>query len=82
MQLNKIHHVTTIARVATELGVDEDWLWNVAGEMEPEDGLIWVYGTGDEGVMAFSDFGIENLQELIAIHKAGPALLWPTDQSE
>ena len=29
MQLNKIHHVTTIARVATELGVDEDWLWNV-----------------------------------------------------
>ena len=42
MQLNKIHHVTTIARVATELGVDEDWLWNVAGEMEPEDGLIWV----------------------------------------
>ncbi len=27
MQLNKIHHVTTIARVATELGVDEDWLF-------------------------------------------------------
>ena len=82
MQLNKIHYVTTIARVATELDVDEDWLWNVADEMEPEDGLIWVYGTGDEGVMAFSDFGIENLQELIAIHKAGPALLRPTDQSE
>lgn len=73
MQLNKIHHVTTIARVATELGVDEDWLWNVAGEMEPEDGLIWVYGTGDEGVVAFSDFGIENLQELIAIHKGRPS---------
>ena len=41
--------------------------------MEPEDGLIWVYGTGDEGVMAFSDFGIENLQELIAIHKGRPS---------
>ncbi len=69
MQLNKVHRVTTIARVATELGEDEDWLWDVAIEMEPEDGLIWVYGPGDEGVMAFSDFGIESLQELIALHK-------------
>ena len=83
MQLNKVHHVTTIARVASELGEDEDWLWDVAGEMEPEDGLIWVYGSGDEGVMAFSDFGIENLQELVALHKADPHLLKRrTDQSE
>ena len=79
MQLNKIHHITTIARVASELGVDEDWLWDLAGEMEPEDGLIWIYGSGDEGVMAFSDFGIENLQELIALHKANPNLLKRAD---
>ncbi len=83
MQLNKIHHITMIARVASELGVDEDWLGDVAGEMEPEDGLIWVYGSGDEGIMAFSDFGIENLQELIAIHTADPGLLKRRiDQSE
>ena len=82
MQLNKVHHVTTIARVAAELGEDEDWLWDVAGEMEPEDGLIWVYGPGDEGVMAFSNFGIENLQELIALNKANPDLLKRTDQSD
>lgn len=82
MQLNKIHHITTIARVASELGVDEDWLWDVAGEMEPEDGLIWVYGPGDKGVMAFSDFGIENLQELIAIHKADPGLLKRAEQPD
>src|SRR5690242_20104531 len=25
-----------------------------------EDGLIWVYGLGDDGVMVFTDFGIEN----------------------
>ena len=68
-QRNKIHHVTTIARVAIELGEDEDWLWEVAGEMEPEDGLIWVHGPADDGVMALSDDGIECLQEIIAIHK-------------
>jgi hypothetical protein len=74
-QRNKVHHVTTIARVAIELGEDEDWLWQVADEMETEDGLIWVYGPGDDGVMAFSDEGIECLQELIALHKANPKLI-------
>jgi hypothetical protein len=43
--------------------------------MDPEDGVIWVYGTGDDGVMAFTDFGIENLMELIRIHKEDPELL-------
>lgn len=69
MHTNKVHHVTTIARVADELGEDEDWLAQIAGEMEPEDGLIWVYGPGDDGIMAFTDFGIDQLKELIAIHR-------------
>jgi hypothetical protein len=68
-QRNKVHSVTTIARVAIELGVDEDWLWDIANQMEPEDGLIWVYGLGDEGVMAFSEDGIECLRELIVSGK-------------
>ncbi len=82
MQRNKVHHVTTIARVAIELGEDEDWLWNVAEEMEPEDGLIWVYGPDDEGVMAFSDDGIQCLQELIALHKENPKRLSPPKDRE
>jgi hypothetical protein len=41
-QLNKIHSVRTIALVAQELGENEDWLAELAIEMEPEDGLIWV----------------------------------------
>jgi hypothetical protein len=69
VHVNKVYRVTTIARVAAELGEDEDWLCDIAGEMEPEDGLIWVYGPGDEQTMAFTDFGIEQLQELIAIHR-------------
>ena len=69
MLVNKVHHVTTINRVAKDLGEDEDWLSDVANEMDVEDGVIWVYGIGDEGVMAFTDFGIENLINLIKLHK-------------
>jgi hypothetical protein len=63
MHLNNVHHVTTIARVAADLGEDEGRLWDVASEMEIEDGLIWVYGIGEDGFPAFTDFGIENKSE-------------------
>jgi hypothetical protein len=33
--------------------------------MENEDGVICVYGVGEDGVQAFTDPGIENLIELI-----------------
>jgi hypothetical protein len=73
--VNKVHHVHTIARVAELLGEDEDWLWDVANEMDEEDGLIWVYGPRDDSVMAFTDFGIDTLTDLIKIYKADPLLL-------
>ena len=75
MRVNKVHHVTTITRVAEDLGEDEDWLRDIASEMEIEDGAIWVYGVGENGVPAFTDFGIENLIELIKIYKENPRLL-------
>lgn len=75
MHINKVHHVTTINRVAQELGEDEDWLRDVANEMDVEDGVIWVYGVGEDGVMAFTDFGIENLMELVKMHREDPKLL-------
>jgi hypothetical protein len=75
MHVNKVHHVTTISRVAEDLGEDEDWLRDVASEMEIEDGIIWVYGVGEDGVLAFTDFGIENLIELVRIYKQNPGLL-------
>ena len=40
MHVNKVHHVTTIDRVARDLGESEDWLADVANEMEIEDGVI------------------------------------------
>ena len=63
MHVNKVHHVTTINRVAEELGEDEDWLCDIANEMEIEDGCIWVYGIGEDGILALTDFGIDNLRE-------------------
>ena len=75
MHVNKVHHVTTINRVAKDLGENEDWLSDVANEMDVEDGVIWVYGVGEDGTMAFTDFGIENLIDLIRIYKNDPTLL-------
>ena len=82
MHVNKVHHVTTINRVASDLGESEDWLSDVTNEMDIEDGVIWVYGVGEDGVMAFTDFGIENLIDLIKIYKEDPTLLkrWDSDK--
>lgn len=74
--VNKVYRVQTIARVADILGEDEEWLWDVANEMDQEDGLIWVYGPGEDNtVMAFTDDGVENLTELIREYKDNPDLL-------
>jgi hypothetical protein len=75
MHVNKVHHVKTIERVAKELGESVDWLHDIADEMDAEDGVIWVYGDTDDGVMAFTDFGIETLTDLIEIHKKDPSIL-------
>ena len=64
-QLNKIYAIKTIALVAQEIGEDEEWLNEIIDEMEPEDGLIWVYGPDGASIAAFSDFGVENLEDII-----------------
>ena len=75
MHVNKVHSVKTIDRVARELGEDVDWLIDIANEMDTEDGVIWVYGDNVDGVMAFTEFGIENLTHLIDLHKDDPTIL-------
>ena len=72
MHTNKVSHVRTIDRVAKELGEDVDFLFDVAMEMETEDGVIWVLSLDDEGVLAFTDFGVDSLVELIKIHREMP----------
>ncbi|NEU11974.1 hypothetical protein G3T14_07510, partial [Methylobacterium sp. BTF04] len=62
--------VRTLALVARELGEDADWLADIATDLEPEDGLVWVYDPQHpDGTMAFSEFGIESLRNLIDIRR-------------
>ena len=82
MHVNKVSHVKTVDRVAKELGEDAGWLHEVALEMDVEDGVIWVYDAGDDGVMAFTDFGIENLIDLVRTHKGNPHLLKRRQQAD
>jgi hypothetical protein len=73
--VNKISHVFIFGHVAEMLGEDEEWLFDVAEEMDPEDGQLWVVGVAEDGVMASTDDGIENLKELTAIHKDAPWII-------
>jgi hypothetical protein len=59
-------YVFTVGRVARMLGLDEDRLYEVAVDMEPEDGRLHVLDIDDLSTIAFTAQGIENLKELLA----------------
>jgi hypothetical protein len=66
MQRNKVHHVYTVQLVARRLGVDEDLIHELTLGLEPEDGVIWVYGIDDDdGNMAFTDEGVEEVRLIL-----------------
>ena len=66
-----ISAVFTIGYVATLLGEDEDWIFDLSISMFPEDGCLWGHGVGKDGVPAFTRDGIENLRQIIADARAG-----------
>ncbi len=64
-----INCVFTIGCVAQMLAVDEDWLDELSLGMDPEDGrlsIVCTPGEQGEGIVAFTEFGIENLRQWIA----------------
>jgi len=61
-----ISHVFTIASVAKRLGQDEETLADLAMNLDPEDGRLWVMDDTEDATLAFTEFGIENLKELLA----------------
>jgi hypothetical protein len=74
--------VFTIDYVAEMLGEDVEWLHELSQELDPEDGCLWVYGVGEDGVIGFTKFGIECLRELIADLRAtgrAPPLIKPAE---
>jgi hypothetical protein len=60
-------YVFTIHRVAKMLGEDEDLLCEIALDMEPEDGRLFILDVDDDtSTVALTQFGIENLKEFLA----------------
>src|SRR5207249_7046953 len=59
-----ISHVFTIRRAAQILGHDEDLLWQLSDQLEPEDGKLWVYDIDGAETPAFTHDGIEALREI------------------
>jgi transposase len=55
--LAAIAQLFTISYVANLLGEDEDWLHELSTDIFPEDGCLWVYGVGEDGVPAFTKDG-------------------------
>ncbi len=70
LTLPAISAVFTIAYVAEMLGEDEDWLHELSIDMFAEDGCLRVYGVGEDGVTAITDYGIECLKQIIADERA------------
>jgi hypothetical protein len=60
-----ISHVYTIRRAAEILGRTEDLLWDLSDQLEPEDGMLWIHDVDGLETMAFTEFGLENLREII-----------------
>lgn len=69
MQRNKVYAVTTLAKVAQDLNVNEDLLHDLTEQMDTEDGVIWVYGIEEHAVLALSQDGIDCLRDILAEHK-------------
>jgi len=65
-----ISAVFMIGYLANQLGEDADWLFDLSIDMFPEDGCLWVYGVGEDGVPAFTEYGIEFLRQIIADERA------------
>jgi hypothetical protein len=68
--LAAISYVFTIDYVAKMLGEDVEWLRELQIDMQSEDGCLWVYGVGEDGVPAFTKYGIECLEQIIADERA------------
>ena len=59
-----ISHAFTIRPAAQILGRDEDLLWELSDQPEPENGKLWVYDIDRAETPAFPHDGIEALREI------------------
>ena len=82
MPVNRVSHGKTIELVAKNMAKMGIGSSKSPWKMDTEDRVIRVYGVGEEGVMAFTDLGPENLADFIKVHKADPSLLNRSDDAK
>jgi hypothetical protein len=63
-------HAITIRRAAEILGEDEELLWEMATDMEPQHGRLWIYDTDDQQTVAFTQNGMEYLRDMLPEYKS------------
>jgi hypothetical protein len=59
----------TISRAAEILGEDEELLWDMVTDMEPEHGCLWIYDNDDQQTVVFTHDGMEYLREMLPEYK-------------
>jgi hypothetical protein len=62
-------HVVTIRRAAELLAEDEELLWDIADDMEPERGCLWIHDTGEQQTIGFTPDGLDYLREMLPQYK-------------
>jgi hypothetical protein len=51
------------------LGEDEELLWEMATDMEPEHGRLSIFDIDDQDTVAFTSAGMEYLREMLPEYK-------------
>jgi len=62
-------YAITIRRAAEMLGEDEELLWDMATDTEPEHGCLWIHDTSDRETIAFTPAGMDYLREMLPEYK-------------
>jgi hypothetical protein len=57
-------HAIAIRRAAEILGEQEELLWDIATDIEPEHGCLWILDTDHQQTVAFTPNGMEYLREM------------------
>ena len=52
-------------RIFNRLRISEELLTEIAVDLEPEDGVLWVHDSTEEGCYGFTLFGLESVQEIL-----------------
>jgi hypothetical protein len=62
-------YAITIRRAAEMLEEDEELLWEMATDMEPEHGRLSIYDINDRHTVAFTSDGMDYLREMLPEYK-------------